>query len=215
MAQNIIVTLFEVESEAYQALTQLKQYPGDDRSYLSAAALVKKENGKLNMLDGFDTGANTMDDTALGGVVGALFGVLGGPIGILLGGSYGMLVGSAFDTDDALMNASMLEQITKKMDDGDVAIIGLAYEEEEEILDQKLSRFKTIIARFDAAAVAAEVDEARMLEEEMARLARKELRDEKKAELKDKKEEKKAKLSADWEKFKAKFKKEEKAAVTE
>ena len=105
----------------------------------------------------------------------------------------------------------MLEQITKKLADGDVEIIGLAYEEDEAVLDQKLSRFKTIIARFDASAVAAEVEEARMLEDEMARQARKELHDEKKAARKEKREEKKAKLSADWEGFKAKFKKKDTA----
>ena len=33
MAQNIVVSIFEVESEAYQALTQLKQAPGNDKSY--------------------------------------------------------------------------------------------------------------------------------------------------------------------------------------
>ena len=41
--QNVIVSLFEVESEGYQALTELKGNPGDDYSYISAAALVKKE----------------------------------------------------------------------------------------------------------------------------------------------------------------------------
>ena len=210
MAQNIVVSLFEVESEAYQALTQLKQYPGDEKSYVSAAALIKKENGALRTLDGFDTGTNTTDDMAIGGLVGALFGVLGGPVGLLLGGSYGMLVGSVIDADDAGMNASMLEQIAKKMDDGEVAIIGLAFEEDEAILDQKLSQFKTVIARYDASVVAAEVEEARMLEDNMARQARQELRDEKKAERKEKRAEKKAKLSADWEDFKAKFKKKDK-----
>ena len=211
MAQNIVVSLFEVESEAYQALTQLKQNPGDEKSFISAAALVKKENGVIRSLDGFDSGANTTDDMAIGGVVGALFGVLGGPIGVLLGGSYGMLVGSAFDSDDAMMGASMLEQIAKKMVDGEVAIIGLVYEEDETIFDQKLAGFKTTIARFDAVDVAAEVEEARQLEDEMARQARKELRDEKKEARKVKRAEKKTKMSADWENFKDKFKKKDKA----
>ena len=43
MAQNIVVGLFEVESEAYQALTELKQNPGDEKSYVSTAALVKND----------------------------------------------------------------------------------------------------------------------------------------------------------------------------
>ena len=207
MAQNIIVGLFEVESEGYQALTELKQDAGSEKSYLTAAALVKKENGVIQTLDAFDTGAKTRDDTAIGGLVGALIGVLGGPIGVLLGGSYGMLVGSAFDTDDALRGASMLEQTAIKMQDDEIAIIGFAYEEDEAILDQKLGKFKTTIVRFDAANVAAEVDEAQMMAEEMARQARKELRDEKKAARKEKRAEKKAKMSEDWEAFKAKFKK--------
>lgn len=210
MTQNIVVSLFELESEAYQALAELRKDPGNESSYMSAAALVKKENGALRMLDGFDTGSDTMDDTAVGGLVGALFGILGGPIGMLLGGSYGMLVGSMLDADDSVLNASMLEQMTKKMLDGEVAIIGLAYEENEEVLDEKLNKFKTTIARFDAATVAEEVEEAEELEKEMAREARKDLRDEKKAARKEKREEKKAKMSAEWEGFKARFKKKDK-----
>ena len=209
MAQNVIVGIFEVESEAYQALTELRNDPGNAQSFLLQAILVKKENGTLCTLDGFDTGVNTMDDTAVGGIVGALFGILGGPIGILLGGSYGALLGSAFDTGDALNNACMIEQIAGKMTDGDVAIIGLAVEEDEAILDEKLGKFKTIIARFDAAVVAAEVEEAQKMAVEMARQARVELRDEKKAARKEKVEEKRAKISSDFAAFKAKFKKEE------
>ena len=108
------------------------------------------------------------------------------------------------------MNVSMLEQIAKKMENDEVAIVALAYEEDEEILDQKLSGFKTTIARFNAVDVAAEVDEAQKLEKEMARQARQELREEKKAARKEKRAEKKAKMSADWESFKDKFKKKEK-----
>ena len=167
--QNIVVSLFKVESEAYQALTELKQTPGTENSYVAAACLVKKENGLVKVLDGFDTGSNTNDDTAKGGLIGALVGILGGPIGVLLGGSLGLLVGSTLDTDDALLNASMLEQITGKMEDGEVAIIGLAFEENEETLDRRFIKFDTVVARFDAATVAAEVDEAQKMAEETRR----------------------------------------------
>ena len=209
MGQSIVVSLFEVESEAYQAMTQLKQNPGDENSFVSAAALVKKENDRIQTLDAFDSGAHTTDDTAIGGLMGAMFGVLGGPIGVLLGGSYGMLLGSAVDAGDALTGVSLLEQIEKKLEVGDVAILALAFEEDETVLDQKLSGFKTTIARYEAEVVAAEVEEAQMMEKEMARLARKELRDEKKATRKEKMAQKKEKLSAEWEEFKGKFKKQD------
>lgn len=209
MAQNIIVGIFSVESEAYQAMTELKQDPAGDRSLLVEAALVKKENGVLRVVDGFDTGANTSDDIAIGGLIGGLFGILGGPIGILLGGSFGALLGSALDTGDALDNASMIEQIADKMVEGEVAIIGLANEENEAVLDEKLGKYDTIIARFDAAVVAAEVEEAEEMADEMARQARKQLRDEKKAARKAKIAEKREKISADFDAAKAKLKTEE------
>lgn len=203
MAKNVVVSLFEVESEAYQALTELKQDPGDKNSYLSQAILVKKENGVLRAQDSFDTGADTLNDTAIGGLTGALIGILGGPIGMLLGGTYGALIGSIVDSDDAIGNASVLEQIAGKMDDGDIAIIGLSNEEDEAVLDQKLQKFKTIIVRFDAAAVEVEVQKARELSNEMARQARQQLRAEKKAERREKWDNKKAEMSAKLEAKKA------------
>lgn len=206
MAQNIVVGLFEVESEAYQAMTELKQSPGVEKSFMSQGVLVKREGDAIKTVDGFDTGANTLDDMAIGGVVGALFGILGGPIGVLLGGSYGALIGSAFDAGDAIDDASLIEQIAGKLDDGDVAIIGLASEEDESILDSKLGKFKVTIARFDAAVVAAEVEEAEKVAKEMARLAKKELRQQKKEERQAKIEEKRSKINAELSAAKEKIK---------
>ena len=206
MEQNVIVSIFEVESEAFQALTELKQAPAGEKSLLAEAVLVKKENSGLKVLDSFDTGANTADDTLIGGLAGSLCGILAGPIGVLLMGSYGALIGSMMDTDDALNNASMIEQIAGKLQDNEVAIVGLAAEEDESVLDGKLRKFKTTIMRYDAAVVAAEVDEAQQMAAEMARQARIDLRNEKKAARKEKIAEKREKLAADFEAFKAKFK---------
>ena len=196
MARNVVVGLFEVESEAFQAMTELKNDPGSDKSYFSQAALVKKEGGALRALDSFDIGSETLNDTAKGGLIGALVGILGGPIGILLGGAFGALIGSAVDSGDAIDNASVIEQIAGKMDDGDVAIIGIAEEENEDILDQKLQKFNTLIIRCDAAVVEAEVAKAREMESVMAVDASNALREEKKAARKEKHEAKKAEHAA-------------------
>ena len=186
MAQNVVVSIFEVESEAFQAITEVKQNPGDKQNFVIEAVLVKKENGALRTLDAFDTGVTTMNDTAIGGICGSLFGILGGPIGVLLGGAYGALIGSVVDADDALDNASILEEIAKKLNDGEVAIIGLTSEEDESVIDAKLAKFKVTVLRYDAEAVAEEVDKAQELEDAMARQARSELRKKKMAEGKEK-----------------------------
>ena len=42
--ENVVVCLFDVESEGYQAATELKNTPGDDKSCVSQAVLIKKES---------------------------------------------------------------------------------------------------------------------------------------------------------------------------
>ncbi len=180
MEKNVIVTVFKVESEGFQALTELKQAAGSESYFVTAAALVKKEGKTCVVLDGFDTGAKTVDDELKGGLLGMLVGVLGGPVGMLLGGAYGAIVGMNLDAADALYGASMLEQIADKLDDGMVALVALADEEDPAVLDEKFSKFDAVIARFDANAVADEVDEACEMQVEMARQARMKLRKEKK-----------------------------------
>jgi uncharacterized membrane protein len=143
----------------------------------------------------------------LGGLLGGLFGILGGPVGVLLMGSYGALAGSVVDTGDALDSATVLEKVAEKLVDGEVALVMLVEEINEEEIDNQLKGFKVTIARFDAAVVAEEVEQAAEAQKEMERLARKELRASKKEARKDKREAKKAEISADFDAFKAKFKK--------
>ena len=200
--QNIIAAVFQTESEGFQAMTQLRQLPPDERACILQMALVKCEEKGIRVCDSYDSGLNSTDDMLIGGLVGSLVGVLGGPIGVLLMGSYGMLAGSLLDTADLVSGEAMIETVAGKLVTGEVALIALAEEKEESFIDAQLSGFKVEIARFDAAVIADEVEDAVMMEKEMARQARQELRKTKKEERKKKFEEKKANL-------KAKFKKEE------
>ena len=198
MEKNVIVAVFKVESEGYQALSELRQEAGAETYLVSAAALVKKEKDACFYLDGFDTGVQTTNDTMIGGLIGMTIGILGGPLGMLLGGSYGALVGSTVDAGEAMFGASMLDQIADKLDDGMVALVALTEEENEEALDAKLSAYDTIIARFDAEAVAEEVDRAYEKQAEMARQARMELRKEQKEKAREELKENMEILSANF-----------------
>ena len=174
MKENLILANYKVESEAYQALSELKRETTNANYTISQAVVVKKENGKLSMMDGFVNGATTGDDTMTGGLIGSLIGILGGPLGILLGGSMGMLIGGAVDAGDMADNASLLEKAGDSILDGETAIILLAQEEYETALTAKLNNFEVTITRFDAA----EVEHAREVEKQMAREAREKMREE-------------------------------------
>ena len=182
--QNVVVAVFGVESEGFQALSEMRQQAVADTYMVSAAALVKKTGDACFYLDGFDTGAHTQNDAVIGGLIGMVVGIIGGPLGVLLGGSYGALVGATVDAGDAVFGASMLDQIADKLDDGMVALVALAAEETTDALDTVLSAYDTVIARFDAEAVAEEVDRAYEKQSEMARQAKMELRKQQKEETK-------------------------------
>ena len=195
--QNVVAVIFKNESEGFQAITELKNSATEEKSTVFQAALVKRTDKGFEVCDEFDTGLLTSNDTLIGGIIGGIVGILGGPIGVLLLGSAGALAGSALDTSDIVMGEAMFEIVADKMIEGEMALIAFANEEDESILDAKLGKFQGEIIRFDAAVVAAEVESAAELQEEMERQARAELRKTKKEEYKEKVEEKRAKINAD------------------
>ena len=174
--ENVVLANYKVESEAYQALSELKRDTANANYTISQAMIVKRENGKLNVMDGFVNGMTTGDETWMGGLLGGLIGILGGPIGVLLGGSFGMLVGGAVDAGEMAGDTSLLEKAGDSIADGETAIILLAQEEYETALTAKLNDFDVSITRLDAAEVAVEVEHAKEVERQMAKETREKLR---------------------------------------
>ena len=205
--EKIVSVIFKVESEGYQAMTELRRSPVTEAFVVSQAALVKKEKDRIITLDSFDTGMETRNDTAAGTLIGSLVGILGGPFGMLLGSSLGALTGSAIDTGDAARSASLIEKVTEQLVDGEVVLIALEQEAVEGAAQHMLSKFNVSIVEEDAAEVEEEIEEAIKAQKEMEREARAKLRETRKADRKQKIEENRTKLKADFETFKAKFKK--------
>ena len=78
---------------------------------------------------------------------------------------------------------------------GEVAIIALV-REEEPAFDAALKQFDATIMRYDSAVIASEVDRAYQLQDEAMRQAHAKLRADRKADLKSRHEERKAKIKA-------------------
>ena len=203
--ENVVVAIFDVESEGYQAITELKQAPAGADAIISQAFLIRKEYGRIITKDEYDTGIQTQDDTVKGGLLGAFVGILGGPLGVLLGGNIGLLVGMGMDTADAMDNVSMIEQIAGKIPEGSTAVIGLVQEETPVYVDQHLSKFQTKVMRFDAAVVAQEIETAREVEKQLQKEAREKLHQQKKDEFKQKVEEHRSRIQAQFEELKGKL----------
>lgn len=177
--ENIVICRFGVESEAYQAFSDLKNDPHNHSCDIRQVTLVKRELGTFKAIDEFNDG-KYVDDTFTGGILGAFIGILGGPIGVLLGSGIGFLGGSAKDAKDFDNDASMIERVIDDIRDECVFLAILVDEAGPEMLDAKLSRYDHTAERYDASEIRAEVKGAEKLQKQMRKDARKALRESKK-----------------------------------
>ena len=201
--ENVVTAIFDVESEAYKAFTEIRNKPFGAGYTVAEASLLKHEGDSIVVADAFDAAGITSDDTATGMIVGSLIGILGGPLGVLLGASAGALIGSAFDSDDAIDSASMLEVTAAKLYENEVAIVALV-QEDEPAFDAAFEGYKTTVMRHYATDVLGEVDRARESQAEMENQLRQQLRAEKKEERAEKREERKDKIQGKFDGIKAK-----------
>jgi len=202
MSENVFVVKFQVESEAYQAFSELKAAAITDDYAISQAFLVKNEGGKIIEKDEFDTGIESTNDMGAGALIGALVGVIGGPAGMLLGAGYGLLVGGTVDALDITDNSLLINQVASSVAEGETALLLLVSETNEGSFTRDMGKFLTTVFKYDAAEVAEEVETAVEMERKMRKEARQQMLEAKKAEHKENVEIRRAKIHQDFESMK-------------
>ena len=204
--ENVVVSYFDIESEAYQALSELKRLSTfDEKITFSQVALIKKNNGVIMLKDGFDTGNKTSDDTLIGGLIGTVIGILGGPVGMLLGLGVGATIGVVIDSTDTEEEDSLIDSVASRLKDGDVAIIAVVQEETEASYDRTLAPFKVVTVRYEASAIQEEVDHAREVEKQLEKQTKEKMKEKRSEARQAKRAEYKAKIKDDFYKMKKKF----------
>ena len=179
--ENVALVVFEVESEAYQAFSELKNDAVNSAYTILQIAVVQNRNGRIVSTDSFDSGVDSNDDTLKGGLIGLLVGLLGGPLGVILGGATGALIGNIKDSYDVGKNSSLLEYISTQLTPEETGLVILVQENDESALDLRLSRYDDRIVRFDAAKIADEVEQQENLDRELRRQAKEKLKAQRKA----------------------------------
>ena len=164
---DVLTVVFNIKSEAYQAFSELKAFKHDNHTQIAQIALVKNENGKITIKDSVDFDDTSSEYATIGGIVGGLIGILSGPIGVIIGYGIGSLAGAASGSMTDATDNSLIEEVTTKLLDGDVAVIALVHEEDENILNHVFAPYKTNIMRWDAVALAREVELAGQVQDEL------------------------------------------------
>lgn len=175
--KQVVVAIFNEESRTYEALSNLKNQ--SDSLNVLAAGIIRNHQGKLVIKDGFDLTDN--DNWAVGGLIGGLIGILGGPVGILLGSGLGLTIGTGFDLDEADTNESVLSEVANELKPEKLALISILEEENARQLDNLLIEDGAMtIIRKKFVDVQAEIYQNQELENHLAKEARRQMRQEKK-----------------------------------
>ena len=171
---NVNSVAFEDDSNAYTALTTLKQLDTQGQLKVEAAAVVARgDDGKLVVKD--QVGDVDPVGTVSGGTLGLLIGILGGPLGVLVGGTYGLMVGSLFDLGEADETESVLSQIATSVRPGRTALLAQVTEQSPEVLDTAMTGLGGTVLRRPVDDVEAEIAAAEEAQREAKREANKEL----------------------------------------
>jgi uncharacterized membrane protein len=174
-SMNVIAVTFEDDSNAYEALTTLKELDSQHQIEIQGAAVVARDETG-NIVEKDDVGGEPhLVGTATGGLVGLLIGILGGPFGILIGGATGLLIGSLFDDDDADETESVLAEISRSVRVGHNALLAEVSEQSTEVIDTAMARLGGTVLRRLEIDVEAEIAAAEHAQREAKRKARKEL----------------------------------------
>ena len=175
---NVLVVSFggdpANDTNAYQALTDLEQLDSQGQIEIADAAVVTRDHdGHLEVKS--EVGNDPYLGTASGGLIGLLLGIIGGPLGILLGGTYGALVGSLFDIDDAETTGSVLGEISKQVKPTRTVVIAQVGEQSPEVIDAAMARLGGDVMRRPVVEVEQEIAAAQEAQRKAEREARKEL----------------------------------------
>jgi uncharacterized membrane protein len=176
--ENVVVVSFgddpENDKNAYQALTDLKELDSQGQIKISGAAVVDRDaDGRVDIKS--QVGDTPYEGTAVGGTIGLLVGIIGGPLGMLLGGSYGLLVGSLFDMDDVSTTESVLGDISKQVQPNRTAVLAQVTEQSPEVIDTAMAKLGGEVLRRPVVDVEQEIAAAEEAERNAKREARKEL----------------------------------------
>jgi uncharacterized membrane protein len=174
-AYNVISVSFDPDSNAYTALTALKELDSQGQLSLEAAAVVVRgEDGQIEVKD--RVGSNDFAGAASGGLLGLLIGIIGGPLGVLIGGTYGLMLGSLVDLDEVEETDSVLSQISASARPGHTALLAQVTEQSPEVVDTAMANLGGSVLRRSVDDVEAEIAAAEKAQREAKREAARELR---------------------------------------
>ena len=179
MHKRVIILNFPVESQAYQAFSEIKKFHAARSIKGEQMAVIRHEqNGthQFKIEDFLDFTGNNKSST--GGLIGMLVGILGGPLGILLGWFAGGMIGATQDAKEIKDAQTVFDFVGNKISEGTTGLILIAEEEDNRPLNHLVTmELGGEITRLDYDDVEKDVHDAREVEDKAKETAKKSWQD--------------------------------------
>ena len=176
--KNVLLIDFNNEVNAYEGFAKLKNI-NDDETEVLQLALVKEDEGQLEIKESVGVDENSATGTLAGGAIGALVGLFTGGLGWALWGAVGLIVGAFVDDHEDNKEDSLLTDMSKKIHNNHLSIIAVVDESNYDVIDFALQQLDAMITRYDMDDIEEEIEEAHELNKEVAKEAKKKLREKK------------------------------------
>lgn len=142
---KMLVAVFDREAAAFEGLSALKDLHRDgDISLYSSAVIAKDKDGKIEVKQAADSGPA---GTAVGLLTGSLMGIFGGPAGMALAASLGGLAGLIFDVNKSGIDVAFLDDVSKTLTGGKVAVLAEVEESWTTPIDTRLHKLGGVVFR--------------------------------------------------------------------
>ena len=189
---RMLVVVFDSESKAYEGKKALLQLDREGSVGVYAYAVVAKNaNGVVDVKQGDDSGPL---GTLVGTSLGSLIGLLGGPVGLAIGATAGLVAGATADLNNARIGADFIDDVTKALLPGKVAVVAAIDEDwttpvdtrmeadrrdrippcslgrQETVNEKEVAAIKADIAQFKAEHAQAHADRKAKLQEKINQL---------------------------------------------
>ncbi len=144
--EKMLVVVFDNEPKALEGWQILRDLDKEGEISVYDVQIVTKEpGGAVRVIDNADTAGLVM--IAGGGAVGALVGLLGGPVGALVGGTTGALIGCIGDAKEAGVTDEFVDDVKKVLMPGKVALVADIVEEWVTPLDTRMEEIGGLVFR--------------------------------------------------------------------
>ncbi len=148
--QRMLIAVFDTDPPAYQGLDALQRLDANGDISLYASTVIKREASGVTVEQSADVGPA---GTFLGMMTGGIVGLLGGPAGAIAGYAIGGAMGAATDLTSAGINLDFVDDISKVLIPGKVAVLADVDEGWTTPVDTAIGKLGGIVLRRTRSAV--------------------------------------------------------------